>query len=62
MFSWVSSKTVTVKAPNIASGTTGYGTAPTDTIATNWGNAFRGRGSDGSGTVNVNIALVYQNP
>jgi hypothetical protein len=70
MFSYVvSSKTVTVKAPNITSGTTGYGTVPANTTDNNWGNAFRGKGWNRDtntygtiGTVNSNITLVYQNP
>jgi hypothetical protein len=55
-------KTVTVRVP---SGATGYGTAPTDTSTNNWGNAFRGKGWNGSsyesGTVNANISLNMQN-
>ena len=54
-------KTVTVKVP---SGATGYGTSPTDITTQNWGNAFRGRGWDGtnylSGYVNANVTLVIE--
>ena len=58
-----SAKTVTVKVPAMASG---YQASPTNTTANNWGNAFRGRGWDGTnfldGTVNENIQLtiVYE--
>jgi hypothetical protein len=60
-----SAKTVTVKVP---SGATGYGTIPatytTDTTTNNWGNAFRGKGWDGTsyltGSVNSNITLNIQ--
>jgi hypothetical protein len=58
-------KTITVKVP---SGATGYGTIPgpytgSDT-ANNWGNAFRGKGWDGTsylnGGVNEYITLYIQ--
>jgi predicted DNA-binding transcriptional regulator AlpA len=52
-------KNVTVKVP---SGATGYGTSPTDDTSENWGNAFRGKGWDGTsyltGTLNSNINLT----
>jgi hypothetical protein len=60
-----SSKTVTVKVPT---GATGYGTLP-DTYtgsnnAGNWGNAFRGKGWNGTnyltGAVNSNITLTIE--
>jgi hypothetical protein len=55
------SKTVTVKVP---SGVSGYGSSPADTTDDNWGNAFRGKGWDGTtyldGTVNGNITLMIQ--
>ena len=55
-------KNVTIKVP---SGAQGYGSSPTDTTTNNWGNAFRGKGWDGTnyltGTVNGNIALTIQN-
>ena len=62
LFSSVNSaQTITIKIPN---GATGYGTAPTNTTDNNWGNAFRGKGWDGSsyksGTVNSKITLAYQ--
>jgi hypothetical protein len=56
-------QTVTVKVPSDA---TGYGSSPSDTTTDNWGNAFRGKGWDGTnylgGTVNANIELtiVYE--
>jgi hypothetical protein len=54
-------KNVTVKVP---SGATGYGSSPTDTTADNWGNAFRGKGWNGTsyltGTVNSNIVLTIE--
>jgi hypothetical protein len=54
-------KAVTVKVP---SGATGYGTVPVNTTDNNWGNAFRGRGWDGSaygtGIVNGNIKLTVE--
>jgi hypothetical protein len=61
MFIYVySAKNVTVMAP---SASTGYGTAPTDTSSNNWGNAFRGKGWNGTscltGTVNDNITLIF---
>ena len=53
-----SPKPVTVIVPADA---TGYGNSPTNPTENNWGNAFRGRGWDGtnylSGTVNSNINL-----
>jgi hypothetical protein len=65
MFNGVdSAKNVTVKVP---SGATGYGTPGTYTgadAADNWGNAFRGKGWDGSGcltgTLNSNISLTIE--
>jgi hypothetical protein len=61
MFDFVTGKTVTVKVP---SGATGYGASPTDTTTGNWGNAFRGKGWDGTnylgGTVNGNINLTIE--
>jgi hypothetical protein len=64
MFSDSPGKSVTVKVP---SGATGYGTVPFDngdTSADNWGNAFRGKGWDGTsyltGTVNGNITLTIE--
>jgi hypothetical protein len=56
-----SPKTVTVKVP---SGVSGYGSSPANTTDDNWGNAFRGKGWDGTdylgGTVNGNITLTIQ--
>ena len=60
------SKSVTVLVPH---GATGYGTVPSTYTgydgAENWGNAFRGRGWDGtwylSGNVNGNISLTITN-
>jgi hypothetical protein len=60
-------KTVTIKAPDIESGNTAYGTAPSNTTIENWGNAFRGMGWNrdtgdyGLGMVKGNITLVYEN-
>jgi hypothetical protein len=57
-----SARTVTVTVP---SGATGYGSAPTDSTTENWGNAFRGKGWDGTnyltGTVKTNITLQIVN-
>ena len=57
-------KNVIVRIP---SGASGYGVLPfnnADTSSSNWGNAFRGKGWDGtsylSGTVNSNINLVFE--
>jgi len=54
-------KPVTVRFP--ASGAGSYGSAPTDTTSLNWGNAFRGRGWNGTnyldGTVNPGINLTF---
>jgi hypothetical protein len=58
-------KTVTVKVPY---GATGYGSVPATysgtNTASNWGNAFRGKGWDGTsygtGTVNSNITLYIE--
>jgi hypothetical protein len=62
MFDVVSSaKTVTVKVPSSA---TGYGTSPANTTTDNWGNAFRGKGWDGTsyltGSVNSFITLTIE--
>ena len=58
----ITSKTVTVRIP---AGATGYGASPTDTTTNNWGNAFRGKGWNGSdyqwGTVDSTINLIIQN-
>jgi hypothetical protein len=55
-------KTVTVKRP--ASAASAYGPSPTDTTTDNWGNAFRGRGWNGTaylgGEVNENINLIIE--
>jgi hypothetical protein len=61
MFSYVTAaKTVTVKVPSAA--LSAYGPSPTDTTADNWGNAFRGKGWDGTsylgGEVNSYISLT----
>ncbi|MDR0387854.1 MAG: hypothetical protein LBH57_07420, partial [Treponema sp.] len=54
-------KTVTVKVPSAA---TGYGSSPTNPTDDNWGNAFRGKGWDGTSysgaEVNSNITLYIQ--
>jgi hypothetical protein len=46
----------------VPSGATGYGASPVNTTADNWGNAFRGKGWDGTdyltGTVNSDINLT----
>jgi hypothetical protein len=59
-------KTVTVKAQNITSGLTGYGSEPINTTTPNWGNAFRGMGWNGSlylgNQIDARITLVYENP
>jgi hypothetical protein len=56
-----SAKTVKVRIPSTA---TGYGSAPANTTGNNWGNAFRGKGWNGtsyrSGTVNGNITLTFE--
>jgi hypothetical protein len=56
-----SPKSVTVKAPSTA--LSAYGPAPVDTTSDNWGNAFRGKGWNGTnylaGTVNSNINLAF---
>jgi hypothetical protein len=58
----MTAKTVTVKRP--ASGTTAYGDSPVDTTTENWGNAFRGRGWNGTsyltGSVNNSINLSIE--
>jgi hypothetical protein len=55
-------KTVTVKRPTSADSQ--YGAAPADTTVQNWGNAFRGKGWDGTsyltGTVNGYITLAIE--
>ena len=57
-----STKNVTVKVP---SGVSGYGTSPTDTTTSNWGNGFRGGGWEGaaitnSTEINGNVNLVIE--
>jgi hypothetical protein len=64
MFSNVAgTKNVTVKRPSNAAA--GYGSSPTDTTSNNWGNAFRGKGWNGTtygtGTVNSYITLTITN-
>jgi hypothetical protein len=55
-------KTVTVRVPGTALAV--YGPTPTDTTTGNRGNAFRGKGWDGTacltGTVNANISLTIE--
>jgi hypothetical protein len=55
-------KSVIVKVP--VAGTAGYGSSPTDTTTDNWGNAFRGKGWNGTnyltGTVNEKIMLTIE--
>jgi hypothetical protein len=52
---------VSVKVPSTA--LSAYGPVPTNTTENNWGNAFRGRGWDGTayltGTVNSKITLTF---
>jgi hypothetical protein len=54
-------KNVTVKVPAAA---LNYGASPTDTTTDNWGNAFRGKGWDGTnylnGNINENIILTIE--
>ncbi|MDR2370948.1 MAG: leucine-rich repeat domain-containing protein [Treponema sp.] len=59
------SKSVTVKVPSSA---TGYGTVPfnnSDTTSNNWGNAFRGKGWDGTNYLgslansNITLTITY---
>jgi hypothetical protein len=61
MFFTTGVKTVTVKVPSAA---TGYGSSPTNPTDDNWGNAFRGKGWDGTSysgaEVNNNITLYIQ--
>jgi hypothetical protein len=62
MFDSVSSpKSVTVIVP---SGASGYGTTPANDTDDNWGNAFRGKGWDGTnylgGLVKTNVNLTIQ--
>ena len=56
------SQTVTVKVP--AGALSAYGPPPANTTDNNWGNAFRGKGWDGTsyltGTVNGNITLLIE--
>jgi len=58
-------KNVTVKIPDTAKGSYGYDASKGPTYfdnsntGNNWGNAFRGRGSDGSGEVNTLITLKF---
>ena len=60
-----SSQTIAISRPSTAA--SAYGTAPDkeNTVTENWGNAFRGKGWDGStyldGSVNGNISLVFIN-
>jgi hypothetical protein len=66
MFSQVTAaKAVTVKVPSGAAAWSGIiGSYTTDTTTGNWGNAFRGKGWDGtsylSGVVNENIKLTIE--
>jgi hypothetical protein len=63
MFTGVSggTKTVTVNVPSAAF--SAYGPVPANTTDDNWGNAFRGKGWNGSvyftGTVNGNVSLAF---
>jgi hypothetical protein len=54
-------KTVTVNVPSAA--LSAYGPVPANTTDDNWGNAFRGKGWNGSlyltGTVNGSVSLVF---
>jgi hypothetical protein len=59
----IAAKTVTVRVPSGAAAWTGKtGSFTTDTATGHWGNAFRGKGWDGTlyldGTVNSNITLT----
>ena len=60
-FSGCPTKNVTVLIPP---GAKGYGSSPTDNISSNWGNAFRGWGWDGTnyltGNITTNIKLTIQ--
>jgi hypothetical protein len=56
MFYGVTSKTVTVTVP---SGASGYGSTPTDTTTTTWGNGFRGGGWDGSAMIDSSTVNSY---
>jgi hypothetical protein len=65
MFRYVSTKPVKVRIPSTATASydsTSY--IDTDTTTDNWGNAFRGKGWDGTnyltGEVNANINLTFE--
>jgi hypothetical protein len=57
----IANKTVTI---NVSDTATGYGESPIDTSTMNWGNAFRGRGWNGTsyltGVVNSKIIFAIE--